>query len=373
MNVGIITLQYAHNYGASLQAFALKRMLEEYGHKVTIINYIPDREKYKYSRKLKRSVSIKNCMKSGRPDKLILDFMTRKAAQTEWDTRYNGFSEFMQDYLLDSRDPASYMDEREISNLKMDAFICGSDQVWNPQIIGGYNPVYFLDFKTDALKISYAASAGQTKDLSDNFLTKMKNGLSQFHAVSVRETELADIISKFNGLCNPVVTCDPTVLLPASAYEQMASRELYEQKPYNLAYFLQDDLELENCVDYLQNKNGTDVIEIHWLRNIKRTKNRQKNNLNVQEFLWYIKNAECVITNSFHGTVFSLLFHKPFYSVYQNNIRIDTLLLSTNTASRHIRKITDMKNARAIEWNAVDARLKQMRMDGRDFLKNALG
>ena len=181
MNICIITIQYAHNYGAVLQAYSLKTYLENLGHKVVIANYIPEVEQNKYSVKLKNQLGKKQAIKELRLIEWLKNEIDKGHAQPEWEQRYLKFSEFIYDKLTSQK---QVFDVKDLND-DIDVFICGSDQIWNPVIAGENNPFYFLDFKTKAKKISYAASMGNPMAIySKDYINHV---LSRFTAISVRE------------------------------------------------------------------------------------------------------------------------------------------------------------------------------------------
>lgn len=176
MKIGILTFHNAHNYGAVMQAYALRSVLRRSGHEAAILNY--------------RNQAID----AHYPKQLPFDrteFSARR--QTDWNKQYRKFSRFIDHVLLEDQTAALGIEDLE--RLKMDCFICGSDQIWEPWLTNGLDRVYFLDFNTKARKISYGASkaAPVFSNLEKEYF---REKLLQFEAVSVREESLATALKR---------------------------------------------------------------------------------------------------------------------------------------------------------------------------------
>ena len=187
-----------------------------------------------------------------------------------------------------------------------DYFIVGSDQVWNPN----YNFIgstHFLTFAKQYQRISYAASFGVSK-IPIGKQDSYKKRLSEIPNISVREETGADIVESLIGI-RPQVVLDPTLLLTSSQWHNIAKKPSFKlPEKYVLKYFLgHSDESVLTVQKYLSDQEGLVSFDIRAL-------NKFKKELPVgpSEFLYLIENSECVITDSFHGSVFSLLFKKPF-------------------------------------------------------------
>lgn len=367
MRIKILTIQYAHNYGAVLQAYSLKTYLENLGNKVEIVNYVPFSEKYKYSLKLKNQLGKKEAIRHLRIFEWIKNEIDIRKAQPEWEIRYNKFKDFIDKMLIAEKEEVE--DVADI-NKDVDAFICGSDQIWNPVIVGDENPFYFLDFPTKAKKISYAASMGNPKPCySKDFI---RNTLSGFNAISVREDELKDLLENYYQIESVKVVCDPCLLLEKKDYLPLITNNKMESLPFICVYYINDSGALHHSFKDIDVLGDKQIVEIRWIRNFGTYNKNQRTGLSVYEFLWYINNCEVLYTDSFHGTIFSLIFHKNFWVVSENNIRIESLLSKVGLKHRIVNSIAECNENMDIDWEKVDEAIDTIRENSRKFLLNSL-
>ena len=187
-----------------------------------------------------------------------------------------------------------------------DVYISGSDQLWNPELVdGAFDPAYFLDFG-NSRKITYAVSMKEKYTVVEK--ENLKSLVNILDAVSIREkNETLDEIT--NG--EYTVSIDPSLLLDAEDYEE-ALAETCEKEPYIFVYGFQSTTDIINAVDTISNEMGIKVI------NGSPEKIKLKNAENIYDyapdkFLSYIKNAQFIVTNSFHGTAFSIIYKKTVY------------------------------------------------------------
>ena len=309
MKVGLITLYYNNtNYGGQLQAYALQTAVSELGHSAMQISFdssvnftVPsikqDRKNIffqikKIPKKFQERLFINKWMLERRKiDKSILEF-SEKIPHT---------------LIVNEKTIKSISDEFE-------AYICGSDQVWNP----GCQDARFFDFtEIGKIKLSYAASLG--KELSPReHLDRIANMTHDFQAVSVRESCHKEML---NSVCNMDVKLvpDPVFLLTKEQWGEFASENKISEK-YIFAYLLGDDIKVREQCKKLAQIMGYHLIYIPYLnRNTYVWDSRHKqfhvNAPKVEEFVALIKNAEMIITDSFHGTAFSIIFGKKVISI----------------------------------------------------------
>ena len=313
MKIGILTFHNAHNYGAVMQAYALRSVLRRNGHEVTILNY--------------RNQAID----SHYPKQLSFDqtgFSARQ--QIDWSEQYHKFKYFIDHVLLE--DQTSVLDVEDLECLEMDCFICGSDQIWEPWLTNGLDRVYFLDFKTRARKVSYGASKAKP-DFSSFEKEYFRNKLLRFDAVSVREESLAIALKNECGISADTVL-DPTFLLDAEDYMVVAD-PIKVPHPFVLAYYLSEDEQLFDCAKRVAQQLKQPLVEIHFFR-MERNIGYQVANCGPGEFLTYFHNASYVLTNSFHGVAFSIIFPRPFYAVYGQDSRKDSIFSKLKIEDMHI-------------------------------------
>ena len=251
-----------------------------------------------------------------------------------------------------------------------DAFICGSDQIWNPVIVGEENPFYFLDFKTMAKKISYAGSMGNPKTCyRKEYLQRV---FSDFDAISVREEQLKELLTNYYCIDSVNVVCDPCLLLEKKDFLPLISNKKLEKSTYICVYYINDNGLLNNIFKNMDKLDERQIIEIRWIRNFRVLNQNQKVSLGVSDFLWYIDNCETLFTDSFHGVIFAILFHKDFWAIYETNSRIESVLSIAGIENRHIRNMNEVKQGCSIDWEMVDRNIKRFRDISKRFLEYSL-
>lgn len=315
MKIGILTFQWAINYGAVLQMFALKTYLEMQGHEILIINYSPKELKNQYS----LNVLSNNLSMKKRLIRIIENFLKK--------SQHDKFERFLLNNFNMSK---SFNSSEELKNIvkTFDLVIVGSDQVWNKDITKNYLKNYLL-YSIDCKKISYAASIG-SKTIPSEELDLFKKSLKDFLKISVREKhtaeQLCDIVK--NKKIENVL--DPVFLLSKDEWFNLLEIKKTKRK-FILIYMLENNQGLLNAAEKLQTETNFPVYSIE-IPHVRRIKNSFKINLlhdvGPSEFLELIFNAEYILTNSFHGTSFSLIFEKKFLSFTHSsaNLRIENLL-----------------------------------------------
>ena len=315
--IGILTFSNAINYGAILQTYALQHFLSLNTEcKVEVINYFTKFNKRELNPiQLKSSNFIKNILLKAYS---VLFYIPLKK-------RIRSFVNFKTDYISCSK--KIYHNEAELlRDIEIyDVYVSGSDQVFHPRIKDWR--VYYLGFpKGHSKKIAYAPSFGisQITELEKKAILPY---LRDFDALSSRELEGTKIISEILGLDVPQV-CDPVFLLDALEWKKISIKPQIKS-PYILVYDLNGGKRLLPIVNEVRNKTGLKVV---WLTSniLNRFKEfRVINNAGPREFIGYIENAEYVITDSFHGTSFSLIFGKkiiPYIAMQSTSSRIVSLM-----------------------------------------------
>jgi hypothetical protein len=352
MKIGITTFHWGTNYGGVLQSFALQSYLEKQGYDVHIINYAPltFRDSFLYcfrTRKLKTLYSnIKNYFKEKNIDK----FRKSNLNLTE---RY--FS----------------LDEVKKNTLNFDYLITGSDQVWNPYGIQSHGLIYFLPFGgNNTKKISYAASFGCINYPKD-VMKKIKPLIKNFDAISLREKTGLDILSE-EGFNDLKLMPDPTLLLKKTDYINLMGQNKPAKTKYGFFYTLQPN---QNTMTTIYNGVSKKIKTISTL-------NIQSSTMGIEEWLSTIYKSEFIITNSFHGVIFSLLLNKNFIVVPIEgplkgmNDRIHTLLDRFNLKDRLIESYDDrtilQEINRPIAWDHVHQVQKELMNEASGFLSKNL-
>lgn len=378
MKIGIVTLHYSKNYGAILQTYALCEFLKMNGFDAEVIDYCP-----KYAIKgwrlfinpldcsmIKKAIYMHGFAFALKRIVQIIKFDLFFISRAK---KYKKYREFENKIALSKR----YERYSDLNNEigMYGVLISGSDQVWNPNLINGYDPVYFLDIDNwNGVKISYAASSG-IKGLTQTLFWKdMYQALKKIDLITVREKKLQEELSSV-GL-NSFVVVDPTLLVDKSVWNSLTTdfKSNKGYKEYILVYILENNPDFQKCIELLNRDKNLLVIDISPINNkIKAKKDKMCGPL---DFLNYVKNATYVITDSFHGTVFSLIFNKNFWCIKRNKMfgRIETLLAETNLSARIFDSKTTCEIDENIDYSEIIPKIEKLQKESRtmlsDFLKN---
>lgn len=359
--LGIITFNRASNYGAILQAYAMKCVCENLGYEVHVVNYIK-------GIKDDDPTPIKDFFEASSKKKAVFKFV-RNSLSYIWDKqRWREFVSFRNKYLNESKICAT---KEEVEALGYDAYIIGSDQIWNYNITGNaFDPVYFGDFGKNAVCVLYAASSHDTPFPLDKEL-EFKELLSETKAeIGIREQKLADYVGSLTGVKYPVVL-DPTLLAGRKIMESIVEDEVPE-KPYILMYQIDANPASDISVKTLETRFGCNVYTMTVPR--IGSFHGRKGTAGPERFLTLLKNAEFLVTNSFHGIALSLLFEKQFY-VYENNgvmSRIDGLLETLGLDKRKVKMVADIDLENQIDYVPVTECLNTLRQASLSYLASAL-
>lgn len=336
MKLAILTHPLGVNYGGILQAFALSSYLKGQGHDVTVLNR---QSNLPLAKRILKSVLV--ALHHPRYN----------------NPRYKHLVSFVKKYINYSK-PLSTDGQMNgfVKGNSMDAVIVGSDQVWRTGFAMCYGYNYFLDFVPAGVrKLSYAASFGLSQWEYNNEQTqRIKQLLSEFKAISVREDEGVQLCKDNIGVVAEHVL-DPTMLIHADDYQHITSKRLVEEN-YVFVYWLGSEDEKRKALESAKIE-GKRIIDIS-LRGSDPL-------MSIENWLSYIKYADHVVTDSFHGCVFSILFQKQFTICANNsggNGRLKSLftMLEIDT------------NQSPVDYNAVSARLENLRSYSYDFINKAL-
>lgn len=319
MKCGIVTLFRNNNYGAVLQAFALQKAVLGQGIDAEIINL---------SITSKSPVSIKRRMKM-----IFRNLFVRN----EINEYLKAFDRFRKHHLKISSD--EYTDENQLHGLKYkyDFCICGSDQVWNPDLFGRIVPAYFLDFMPYSRKVTYAPSFG-TADVSATYVKETTVLLQKIPIISLRERTGVAIVKNLTGKKAKHVL-DPIFLLSKNEWLSR-SRIPKPDFKYLLLYMQgEKDTLLYETSHFIADKLNLKVIQLGLGLKTHKYVYRKMRNAGPFDFVGLIAQADFVCTNSFHGTAFSILFDKRFASassVKSRSTRITDLLDSLALNERYL-------------------------------------
>lgn len=359
--IGIITWHYYGNYGSMLQTYALYHAIENLGHNPIVLNY--RNPKYSKANGLRDAVLkilsiIPQSFVSSLPIKL-------KQPQYRFSCLIRQTKVVFEGSLLTPF----------IKNLN--SVICGSDQIWAPNV---YNPVYMLDFVPDNInKISYAASIG-LDEIPQELVANYKKCIGRLDYVSVREQKGKEILKMQCNIESQVVL-DPTLLININEWRKLESKSNII-KPYIFCYFLKADHFYKTSVQRFAEEHGLEVYGVSdnpndadWMHILTHY------TIGPREFLGLINDASIVITDSYHGTIFSLLYHKDFITIERfssddricQNSRIYQLIDYFGISDNIVKVKGDtILKGHSVDYEQFEKTLSSLRQKSISFLIKAL-
>ena len=321
--IGIITFHAAHNYGSVLQAYATQTVLERLGYSTEIINYRLKNQREFYNNLYSRQFGFKDFLKR----------LYRLPEHKQRAIRSEKFEKFIHEKLLLSEHEYRTYDQLVKADLNYDLLVSGSDQVWNRNCVAEFATEpsesilgYFLAFGGDDVKrISFSSSIGAFKEEKISDYLKY---LSKYDYLSVREQISAEALSEMLKK-NVKNTLDPTLLLNYNDWDSICTKQEENEKyifVYSLASF-RSVQQLLKSVRILAEKHNLKVISVTPFSSVHVKGIDTRQDCGPLDFINYIKNAELVITNSFHGTAFSINMSTPFYSIKADSDKRKSLLM----------------------------------------------
>lgn len=369
MKAGIVTFNSAHNYGAVLQVYAMQEYLKSLGLDVDVINY-----------RIKEIDNVYKLYNVRRKDpKLIRGIKKAKKILKvnlceRWKLEKRKNFEYFINNVLNTTKPYTTLQEIQKDFLQYDVLIAGSDQIWNTELTKGFKPAYFLEFgNKDARRISYAASLGNDS-IDEKYILFYKRYLENFDFISVREEAMKDILKDLTD--KPITrVIDPTLLLDKEVYDKLKIETRYKGKDYIYVHYIGNDDKTYEIADQLSRKLGIPVLH-----------NRQKGlfeneldslfNARPEEFISVIENAKYIVTNSFHTTVFSLIYEKDFITIPHATrpARMQNLLEIAGLSNHLVEDVRIMPKLETlkIDYKDVKRRLLEERKSSIEFLNNAI-
>ena len=372
MKTGLVTFYHIHHYGALLQAAATERAVESLGSDCEIIDYYVNQDNALF----RKPTGVGSAAADAHT---ALHYKPLK-------TRYERFERFSRDHLRISGHRFESLAELESAELPYDVILSGSDQIWNPSIFPDkkFDPVFFGTF-SQRRKIAYAPSFG-IPHVPAEMEEELRDYLSRFSHVSVRERQGREIVRAVTGREVPVVL-DPTLLLRQDQWAAMANtpqgypgtNEKNTSGGYILCYCISRPGALEPYIRTLAERTGLPVVQLCGIRQKVHPKARCILDAGPAEFLGLFQNASYVCTNSFHGTVFSVQFQKPFFTAVApselaapESSRTFSILSRLGLTDRIIGKGDTAGLDSPIDWADVSVRLEEARRDSLEFLRRAL-
>lgn len=368
MKVGLITYHSAYNFGSVLQAYATQKAVERIVGNCAIINYRMNEQKIMYSN-LRTKYGIKPFIK----DLVLLP---------EWNARKERAKKF-ESFIRESLNLTQEFSEPEKAGeywKSFDVMVSGSDQIWNKNSLEFYNndwkymnPYLLYGFK--GKKISYASS---TANMSKDDLYRIKDKLIDFDSIAMREHSSVKIISELTGKSVAAVL-DPTFLLTADEWRNSFGIEDNKRENYILYYSLYSISDVNSAIKSVKTfarKRGCEVIAITpFVPPVRGVKTIY--DTGPIEFLKLLNRAKYIITDSYHGTILSVNFHKDMYSICKkggSEFRKTDILNDLGIGNRIIYDIRELENKKwdEIEYSAVDAKLERLRVESQGYLQKAL-
>ena len=362
MKTGLVTFYHIHHYGALLQAYATERSVERCGSQCEIVDYYVNQNNDLFRRPTGLGSAAADVHTA-------LHYAPLKA-------RYQRFEEFSKQYLRISGHRFESLEELKNAELPYDVILSGSDQIWNPKIFpdGRFDPVFFGAFSRRR-KIAYAPSFG-IPHVPEGMEEELRGYLAGFSHVSVRERQGQVIVEEVTGKTVPVVL-DPTLLLDREEWGAIAQPPA--DKGYILCYCISKPGALSPYIHALAEKAGLPVVQLCGIRQKVHPKAKCVLDAGPAEFLGLFQNASYVCTNSFHGTVFSVQFQKPFFTAVApselaapESSRTFSILSRLGLTGRIIGKGDTAGLDDAIDWASVDRRLEEARQSSLTYLRAAL-
>lgn len=353
-SVGILTFYLNHNYGSTLQCYALKKAVEKIsGYNVNIIPH-----------------TFVDRIENGFGESYLYE---------KYEERIKKFDDFLKNEISCKAEHISKLSPENAPYY--DYYIVGSDVIWNTKLTYS-DSAFFLDFATDinAVKISYAPSLG-VKDTGLLNHSLFEKYIDKFDFLSIRESEDINFIKQFTEKEVSRVA-DPTFLLEKEEYLELIYTQKKKTKGFILVYLIYEDSDnIQRVLNYINRvalKKDLDII--HFIYNIPNYIFGDRGKTfafdGPKDFLWYVNNADMIITNSFHGVAFSVIFRKPFYALIRpdGGKKVTSILKEFSLEERILNNDINLDNLDfKIDYSKAEPKINQLKAKSYQYLKNALG
>lgn len=364
--IGLLTFYWADDFGAMLQCFALKEYLNTY-EKTVVIPYFPKALRGRYSilhRESWQSVRSKVAEMVKHPT--VFNTINRRIKMADF--RKQHFRDINKTIALSNEIPSCFND--------IDTYVVGSDQVWNPDITEGFQDGYFCTFKNNTKKgtrfVSYAASIGMNA-LNADCNEYLRRNLKNFDEISIREEGSKKYLSQFCET-EPICVLDPVFLLSRSQWEEHIKNIPKHNEKYIFVYCAEENKQLVRYAKRLANEK---VLKIYVCDNIFRqwpSNIPLKNEATPFDTLAYLRDAEHVVTNSFHGLVTGIIFEKQLAVFYhaKRNERQKSIINTVQFQSRVVIDIDSFNIDEKIDYKNVKTLLNVKIKESEDFIQNKI-
>lgn len=378
MKIRTITCHHSYNHGAMLQAFALVKYLQSQGHDAAVIDYQPD---YMPTHKVDPAYVSVGFFSIFGIRQLYgwykkIQAPKRKSYYDLEQNRRDAFELFFNQFIPVTQNKYATVKQLRANPPEADLYIAGSDQIWNTNLKNGRDAAFYLDFGSPKRRISYAASFA-TQNLSPRFSGTVRRRLANFDAISLREQSGIHILESLGY--HGITVVDPVFLLERHFWDEVLKTQEKEGQCDSVEYILTYDFELNGSV--------IEPIAVR-LANLLNCKIFSVGPINQKyadksfvccsplKFVSLIKHARCVISNSFHGTAFSMIYGKNFFVVKRKdglNSRMQDLLNHYSLSERLIDStVADEILLKNIEYSAVANVLEQDINLSKSFLQEQI-
>jgi hypothetical protein len=384
--IGILTLQNSNNYGAMYQTYALSAYLKNKGCEVFILDYEMTRDSSNLSDYLIRPVAF--LQKLIYKKELVVNMIFQKRSTNHQIDRKSNFvsifDEFRRRYLIITTTKYNY-ESLKSNHPGADVFICGSDQIWAADFLFT-SPAFLLGFVPKGVKrVSYAASFGKNR-LEPYLKNTFSSYINKFDAISVREKSGVDIVKSFTSN-NVTHVLDPTLILDKEDYAEIIDYSLIPEGPYMLVYKLEQGKLLSDwmdaCINEVNREQKLSILAVS--TNLTHPFNDKWREIypTPGQLLGFIEKSSVTITNSFHGTVFSILLQTRFLSfardiyIDKQNVRMEGLLSDLNLEDFYCEPFLDVEEVskklkKQYKYKSAFKELSKMRRSSQAFLDQAI-
>ena len=383
--VGIVSCYFKNNYGSMLQAYATKKILDNNNipnETINIDNNI-DFKKGKRKYYLTQIFNFNFIKSKFGMLKLKLDKKIIKNLGKNIKIRNDKYNEFRKVFNL-SKSVRTYEELNKLAKQKYSDIIVGSDQLWLPvNVVADYYTLNWVPKNIN--KISYATSFG-VSSIPAKYKEKYSYFLNKINYLSIREDSGIKLAREIAGV-NAKLVCDPTILLTKEEWEEIAVKDRIIKDKYILCYFLGSNIEHRKFAERLKEKTGYKIVSLNhadeYVKYADKFADIIPYDIGPREWINLISNAEYVCTDSFHGTVFSLIFNKIFFNFRRYNAKAKA---GTNSRLDSLLKIVEVSNERIlngtediekvlkykINFNKVNKNLETFRKESKDWLLDSI-
>lgn len=382
--VGIVSCYFKNNYGSMLQAYASQKILDDNNipNETINISQLSDFSKGKKKYYISQITNFNFIKAKLGMIKLKGYSKLNKKLKRNFAIRNKKFEEFKRNFNL-TKSFSTYKELNEYSTKRYSDVIVGSDQLWLPvNVVSDYYTLNWVP--EDVNKISYATSFG-ISSIPDKYKEQYKTFLNRIEKLSVRENNAVKLVKDVSG-ADATLVCDPTLLLTKEEWMDVQQEEPILNEKYIFCYFLGNNIEHRKFVERLKEKTGYKIVSINHCDEYVKYSDKFADiipyDVGPSEFVNYIRNAEYVCTDSFHGTVFSLINNTKFFTFERFNKKSK---MSTNSRVHSLLEIVDLKNRlitgnedveelikEKIDFKKVNKKLEEFRNESKEWLLKSI-